>query len=479
MGSAGNDFIERVRVFSDEMVAYTSDHVPMEHGVPLGLSLTSKEEIVEYVKKHEITSIRLWFTDILGFLKKFEITPAELEGAFDEGMGFDGSSVEGYQRIHESDMVAWPIPETAQFIPFPVGPARCIRMFAEIRNPEGTSYAGDPRVILKNALQGLDGHNFSHMNIGPEAEYFYFASDSSPEVLDHAGYFDMVPVDVGDDFREATRFALQAMGIQVEYMHHEVAHSQHEIDLKYAEALRMADNLQTHKWLVKEIARRNGIHATFMPKPLSGQNGSGMHVHLSIFSSDDRNAFFSKDDPHHLSEAARHFTAGVLAHAREMCLITNQWYNSYKRLVPGYEAPVYIAWAERNRSALVRVPTYKPGKEVATRIELRFPDAACNPYLAFAVMLAAGLKGLDGGYALAEPVTDDLYHYTPMQREQQGIESLPHDLYDAVQAAAESEMLRATLGEDVLEKILETKLDEYDGYRLHVSNLEIEQSINL
>jgi len=474
-----NDFIQRVRDFSNAMIAYTADHVRIEHGVPQGLELGSKKEVLEYIKKNEITSIRLWFTDILGFLKKFEVTPAEIEGAFEEGMGFDGSSVEGYQRIQESDMVAWPIAETAQFIPFQVGPAKCIRMFAEIRSPDGTPYAGDPRVILKEQLGRLDGYGFSHMNIGPEAEFFYFESDQAPKVLDHAGYFDMVPVDVGDDFREATRFALQAMGIDVEYMHHEVAHSQHEIDLKYKDALRMADNLQTYKWLVKEIARRNGIHATFMPKPLSGQNGSGMHTHLSIFKDEKSNAFYDANDPHHLSKTARHFLAGVLANARSMCLVTNQWYNSYKRLVPGYEAPVYIAWAERNRSALVRIPMYKPGNEVATRIELRFPDAACNPYLAFAVMLSAGLNGLDEELPLAEPVTDDLYHYTPLQREQQGIESLPHDLYDAVQAAANSDLIRSTLGGHVLDKLLETKLEEYDTYRLHVSHREFEESINL
>ena len=474
-----NDFIQRVREFSDQMVAYTAEHVPIENGVPQGLNLRTKEDVLAYIDEHEITSIRLWFTDILGFLKKFEVTPAEIVGAFDEGMGFDGSSVEGYQRIQESDMVAWPIASTAQFIPFQVGPARCIRMFAEIRSPDGVPYTGDPRVILKKELGRLEGHGFSHMNIGPEAEFFYFASDQSPEVLDRAGYFDMVPVDVGDDFREATRFALQAMGINVEYMHHEVAHSQHEIDLKYADALLMADNLQTYKWLVKEIARRNGIHATFMPKPLAGQNGSGMHVHLSIFKDAKSNAFYDSDAPHHLSDTARHFLAGVLGHARDICLITNQWFNSYKRLVPGYEAPVYIAWAERNRSALVRIPMYKPGNEVATRIELRFPDAACNPYLAFAVMLSAGLKGLDDELPLADPVTDDLYHYTPLEREQRGIDSLPHDLYDAVQAAAASKMLRETLGEEVLNKLLETKLEEYDSHRLHVSHKEFEDSINL
>lgn len=476
--SSRNDFIARVRAFSESMVAYAREHVPIEHGVPQGLNLESRQQVIDYIQDHEITSIRLWFTDIMGFLKKFEVTPAEIEGAFDEGMGFDGSSVEGYQRIQESDMVAWPLPETAQFVPFPVGPARCIRMFTAIRNPEGTPYAGDPREILRQQLDRLSDHGFTHMNIGPEAEYFYFASENGTEVLDHAGYFDMVPVDVGDDFREATRFALQSMDIPVEYMHHEVAHSQHEIDLKYAEALEMADRLQTHKWLVKEIARRNGIHATFMPKPLAQQNGSGMHTHLSIFNG-DRNVFFEEGAPHHLSDTARQFMAGVLTHAREMCLLTNQWYNSYKRLVPGYEAPVYIAWAERNRSALIRVPTYKPGKEMATRIELRFPDAACNPYLAFAVMLAAGLEGIENEYECPDPVTDDLYGYTPMQRQEQGIESLPHDLYAAVKAARDSELLRKTLGDHVLDKLLETKMAEYDAYRLHVSSREIEESINL
>ena len=478
MHSVRRDFIEQVRTFSESMVGYTADHVPIVDGVPQGLGLETREQVVSYVREHDITSIRLWFTDILGFLKKFEITPAELEGAFEEGMGFDGSSIEGYQRIHESDMVAFPVPETAQFVPFAVGPARCIRMFAEIRSPAGAPYAGDPREVLKRTLARLPGYGFSHINIGPEAEYFYFDSDDGTKVLDHAGYFDMVPVDVGDDLREATRFALQAMGIAVEYMHHEVAFSQHEIDLKYAEALRMADNLQTYKWLVKEIARRNGIHATFMPKPISGQNGSGMHTHISIFS-DEENSFYSKNDVHHLSDTGKNFLAGVLRHSKEICLITNQWYNSYKRLVPGFEAPVYIAWAERNRSALVRIPVYKPGKEVATRIELRFPDPACNPYLAFSVMLAAGLKGLDEKYELPDPVTDDLYHYTPLEREQQGIESLPHDLYDAVQKAADSELLRETLGEQVLDKLIETKINEDAEYRLHVSQREIEMSINL
>ncbi len=376
-------------------------------------------------------------------------------------------------------MVALPIASTAQVIPFKVGGSRAIRMFAEIRNPDGSPYASDPREVLKRNLARLDDHGFSHMNIGPEAEYYYFADETSPVTIDRAGYFDINPVDLGDDLREATVFALESMGIPVEYMHHEVAPSQHEIDLKYQEALRMADGLQTYKWLVKEIARRNGVHATFMPKPLFGENGSGMHTHLSIFSDEKTNAFFSKEESYHLSPLAKHFLAGVLEHAREMALVTNQWYNSYKRLVVGFEAPVYIAWAERNRSALVRVPVYKPGKEVATRIELRFPDAACNPYLAFAVMLAAGLDGLERKLPLADPMTEDLYELTAVQRERLGVHSLPHDLYEAIRVAESSDLLAKTLGEEVLDKILETKLAESDKFRLYISPLDLQHHMEL
>jgi glutamine synthetase len=450
-----------------------------EMGCYGGLDLSSPSDVIKYCSDHDVTSIRLWFTDMLGFLKSFAVTLSEIEGAFEEGMGFDGSSIEGYQRIQESDMVAFPIASTAQVVPYKIGGSRSIRMFCDVRTPDGSPYANDPRQVLKRELARLADHGFSHMNIGPEAEFYYFEDDTGPKVIDRAGYFDINPVDLGDDLREVTVFALESMGIPVEYMHHEVAPSQHEIDLKYQEALRMADALQTHKYIVKEIARRNGVYATFMPKPLFGENGSGMHTHLSIFKDEKTNAFYSKDESYHLSTTATQFLAGVLDHAREMALITNQWYNSYKRLVVGFEAPVYIAWAEANRSALVRVPMYKPGKEVATRIELRFPDAACNPYLAFATMLAAGLDGLDRKLSLADPMTNDLYELTALERERLGVKSLPHDLYEAIQVAEVSDLLAKTLGEDVLRKIVETKLADFEKFRLYISPLDLEHHMEL
>jgi glutamine synthetase len=469
-----SDFIAQVERFREQMGTYVHE---MEcYG---GLALATPADVLKYCSEHGVTSIRLWFTDMLGFLKSFSVTLPEIEGAFEEGMGFDGSSIEGYQRIQESDMVAVPIASTAQVVPFKVGGAKAIRMFAEIRNPDGTPYESDPREVMKRNLAQLKDHGFSHMNIGPEAEFYYFRDEKGPEIIDRAGYFDVVPVDMGDDLREATVFALESMGIPVEYVHHEVGPSQHEIDLKYRDALGMADNLQTYKWLVKEIARRNGVHATFMPKPLHSENGSGMHIHVSIFKDKSTNAFFSKDESYHLSTTAKHFTAGVLEHAREMALITNQWYNSYKRLVVGFEAPVYIAWAERNRSALIRVPMYKPGKEVATRIELRFPDAACNPYLAFATILAAGLDGLERKLPLTDPMTRDLYELTAVERERMGVRSLPHDLYEAIQVAENSELLARALGEVVLAKIVETKLADFEKFRTYISPLDLEQHMEL
>ncbi len=462
----------------EEFRADMEDHVA-EMDCQNGLSLNTPEEVLSYVKEYNVSSIRIWFTDMLGFLKSFSITPKELPGAFSEGMGFDGSSIQGYRRIHESDMVAFPIASTAQVLPFRPGGSNSMRMFAQICTPDGLPYQSCPRVILSQNLERLTEHGFSHMNIGPEAEFFYFKDSSGPTLLDQAGYFDINPTDVGDDIREATVFALETMGVPVEYHHSEVGPSQHEIDIRYQEALRMADNLQTYKYIVKEVARRCGVFATFMPKPLPGENGSGMHVHLSLFNDENTNAFYDKNDPQHLSGTAKHFIAGVLDHAREITLVTNQTYNSYKRLVPGYEAPVYIAWAERNRSASVRIPLYKPGKEVATRMELRFPDPTCNPYLAFSVMLSAGLDGLANKTAIPEEMTMDLYKLSNSDRKKLNIEALPHDLFEAVEVAESSEFLKEALGEDVHGKLIETKHSEVDKFRLHVSDKDLKEHLIL
>ncbi len=467
-------FLYEVEAFRDEMEDYVDEMDSRK-----GLSLSTPSDVLKYVEEYGISSIRMWFTDMLGFLKSFSITPKELAGAFDEGMGFDGSSIEGYQRIQESDMVAVPIASTSQVLPFRAGGSRALRMFAEIRNPDGSLYDSDPRRVLRRQLDRLEGLGYHAMNIGPEPEFFYFKDSNTPQILDHAGYFDINPVDIGDDIREVTVFALEAMGIPVEYHHAEVAPSQHEIDIRFQEALRMADSLQTHKYLVKEVARRCGVFATFMPKPLEGENGSGMHTHLSIFKDEKTNAFYDKGASQHLSTVAKQFIAGVLDHSREMAFITNQFHNSYKRLVPGYEAPVYIAWAERNRSAAIRIPLYKPGKEVATRMELRFPDATANPYFAFAVMLAAGLDGMARTLEPPEPMSIDLYSLTPMERDEMGINSLPHDLFEAVRVAEGSDFLKSALGEEVLRKLIETKVVEADKYRLHVSSLEIREHMVL
>ena len=469
-----DSMLYEVEAFREEMEEYVDEMDSRK-----GLSLSTPEDVLKYVEEHDVSSIRLWFTDMIGFLKSFSISPNELKGAFEEGMGFDGSSIEGYQRIQESDMVAWPIASTAQALPFRPGGSRSIRMFAEVRTPDGKPYLADPRVILAQNLERLEGHGLSKMYIGPEAEYFYFKDEMGPTLLDQAGYFDINPVDAGDDIREATVFALEAMGIQIEYHHHEVGPSQHEIDVRYQEARRMADSLQTYKYLVKEVARRSGVFATFMPKPIAHENGSGMHVHLSIFKDKSTNAFYDEKDEHHLSATAKHFIAGVLDHSREIALITNQMHNSYQRLVPGYEAPVYIAWAEKNRSAAVRIPQYKPGNEVATRMELRFPDATCNPYLAFSVMLSAGLDGVENKTPVPDPMTMDLYELTAVEREELDIPSLPHDLFEAVRVAEHSDFLRSALGAHVHDKLIETKLSEVDKFRLHVSDFDLREHLKL
>ena len=434
----------------------------------------ARKYVLEAAKEQNVKFIRLWFTDILGYLKSFAITVEELEGALEDGMGFDGSSIEGFARIDESDMVAMPDPSTWQLIPWrPTEGGAVARLFCDIRHPGGEPYEGDPRYVLKRMLKRAEDKGFTFY-VGPELEYFYFASDDEPTVLDHAGYFDLVPSDVSADLRRETVFALEAMGIGVEYSHHEVAPSQHEIDLRYTDALTMADNAQTYRLVVKEIARLDGVYATFMPKPLSGENGSGMHTHQSLFKG-EKNVFFDADDSMHLSQTARHYIAGLMKYAPEITLVTNQWVNSYKRLVPGFEAPVYISWARRNRSDMIRVPEYQPGKERATRVEYRAPDPACNPYLAFAGMLAAGLKGIEDAEECCPPVEENVYEMSDEQREARGIMSLPGSLQEAMTAAQSSELLRDCLGDHVFNSLLENKRIEWDKYRQVVHTYEVEE----
>jgi len=431
------------------------------------------EDVRKIIRDRNVSFIQFWFVDVLGILKSFTVTPSELEEGLVEGMGFDGSSIQGFARIEESDMIAKPDPTTFQFLPWrgterPVG-----RMFCDILNPDGSPYEGDPRYVLKRMLKRAAESGYTYF-VGPEPEYFYFVSNEAPRIIDQGGYFDTRPLDRGSDLRRDTIFALQDMGIQIEYSHHEVAPSQHEIDMRYDEALKMADKLVTLRMVVKEVARQHGYYATFMPKPILGENGSGLHCHQSLFRG-KRNAFYDARDKYHLSEVGKYYIAGIMKHAREITAVLNQWVNSYKRLVPGFEAPVYIAWARRNRSTLVRVPMYKPGKEKATRIEFRSPDPACNPYLAFAVMLAAGLKGIEMKYPLAEPIEEDIYEFSAEKRRKKKIHELPGNLYEAISLVEKSALVREALGEHIFNKFVENKKIEWDRYRVHVSEYEIKK----
>ncbi len=434
----------------------------------------TNKDILKAVKEKNVKFIRLWFTDVLGFLKGFAISPSELEGALEEGMGFDGSSIEGFARIEESDMIARPDPDTFAILPWRSDEDYSVaRMFCDIYEPSGKPFAGDPRFVLKRNLAKAKELGFIY-NVGPELEYFYFKDAKTPEPLDNGGYFDLAPLDVAQDLRRDTIFTLQGLGITVEYSHHEVAASQHEIDLRYTDALTMADNVMTYRLVVKEIARKHGVYATFMPKPIFGINGSGMHVHQSLFKG-DKNAFFEKGEKYHLSSIGKAYTAGILKHAPEITAITSQWVNSYKRLVPGYEAPVYICWAQMNRSALVRIPMYKPGKEKATRIEYRSPDPSCNPYLAFSVMLAAGLEGINKKYKLSEPANDNIYHMSEEEKEKAGIRSLPEDLLEAIKIAEKSKLIKECLGDKVFEYFIRNKKMEWNEYKAQVSQYEIDK----
>lgn len=430
------------------------------------------EYVLRTVQERGIRFIRLWFTDVQGFLKSVSISPQELETAFEEGMTFDGSAIEGYARIQEADMLARPDPATFQILPWR-DDEQVARMFCDIVTPDGTPFEGDPRTVLKRNLERASALGYTFY-VAPELEFFYFAdAGAEPKVLDHAGYFDLTPLDVSHEYRRRTINALEQMGIPVEHSHHEVAPSQHEIIVRYTDALTMADAIMTFRITVKEVALQGGIYATFMPKPLEDHDGSGMHLHMSLFEG-DRNAFYTEGRGSGLSETGERFIAGLLHHAREMTAVTNQWVNSYKRLVAGFEAPIYVTWAHNNQSALVRVPTVKAGKLDSVRVEFRSPDAATNPYLALSVLLAAGLEGVEKGYELPPEVADNVFDMSSTEREVAGIERLPETLSEALDLMEKSELMRRALGEHTFDWFLRNKRKEWERYQHHVSRFELE-----
>ncbi|HEX7166577.1 MAG TPA: glutamine synthetase family protein [Acidimicrobiales bacterium] len=437
-----------------------------------------QDYVLRTVEERGVRYIQLWFTDVLGIRRGFSITPAELETALEEGMTFDGSAVDGFSRVQESDVLARPDAKTFQVLPWRDGgmDIPVARIFCDVVNLDGTPFEGDPRQVLKRQLERARDMGFSFF-AAPEVEYFYFAS-SDPrqpvEPLDRGTYFEMTVNDIGAELRRRTVLTLEDMGIPVEYSQHEDAPSQHEIDLRYTDALTMADTIMTVRHVVQEIALERGVHATFMPKPLAGVQGSGMHTHFSLFDGDG-NAFHDPEDADGLSLVAKGFIAGLLAHAREITAVTNQWVNSYKRLVVGYEAPVYVSWARNNRSAIVNVPHAKAGRTDSTRIEYRAPDPACNPYLTFAVVLAAGLRGIEKGYELPPNTAANVFEMTTEERKAAGIESLPGSLGEAVDEMEQSEVVSDALGEHVFEWFTRNKRDEWAAYKAQVSQWELDR----
>ncbi len=434
-----------------------------------------QDYVLRTVEERGVRLIRLWFTDVLGTLKSFAISPAELEAAFDEGMQFDGSSIDGFSRVQESDVLAKPDPNTFELLPWVAGDGDepAARMFCDIESLDGSPFAGDSRQVLKRNLDRARERGFSFY-AAPEMEFFYFTSSDparQPEPLDSGSYFDLTTADMVGDLRKRTIHTLESMGIPVEYSFHEDAPSQHEIDLRYTDALTMADNVMTFRLVVKEIAHGARAHATFMPKPMEGVQGSGMHTHFSLFEG-DTNAFHDPGDEYGLSKIGRGFIAGLLRHAPEITAVTNQWVNSYKRLVVGYEAPIYVSWARNNRSVVVNLPQHKKGKSESTRVEFRAPDPSCNPYLAFSVVLAAGLRGIEESYELPPETTANLYQLSREELLAEAITTLPGSLSEALDVMEQSELVAECLGEHVFEWFLRNKRAEWLGYKTQVTQFE-------
>jgi glutamine synthetase len=437
----------------------------------------TKEDILRIMDENNVKYVRLWFTDILGQLKGMSITRSEIKTVLEDGQGFDGSSVEGFVRIEESDLIAVPDLDSFKIFPWCIGGEKVALMFCDILNPDRTPYEGDPRFVLKKNLKKLEEKGWTFYT-GPELEFFYFKDNKNTQFVDEGGYFDYTTVDEAVKLRKRTVAALENLGVPVECSHHEVAPSQHEIDLNYQDALTMADSVMLYRLVVKEIAVENGLYATFLPKPVFGINGSGMHTHQSLFEG-NKNLLFDASDEHNLSPLAKNYLAGLLKRVKEFTLVTNQWVNSYKRLVVGYEAPVYISWGRRNRSSLVRIPMYKKGKEKAMRIELRSPDPACNPYLAFSVMLASGLDGIQNKYELTQPVEENIFEMSEKEKGKRKIDSLPGSLENAIREMEKSDFIREVLGDHIFYSLIANKKIEWDAYRTHVSRYELDRYLPL
>lgn len=440
-----------------------------------------QEYVLKTVKSRDVHFVRFWFTDVMGNMKSFAVSPNELENAFEEGMGFDGSCVDGFVGAEESDMVAFPDASTFQILPWRPDSNAVARMFCTIKTPDGQPYEGDSRRILMRAIAAAAEMGYE-ANMGPEVEYFYFKDSLGTVPLDRGGYFDLTSLDSASDLRRDTVLTLEKMGIPVEYSHHENGPSQHEVDLRFSDAMSMADAVMTYKMVVKEIAMMHGVYASFMPKPMANCAGSGMHVHQSLFDKNDANAFYDPKDPlgYNLSKTAKHYIAGLLKYAPEFSLLTNQYVNSYKRLISGGEAPFYISWGHRNRSTLVRIPGYKPTKEIACRVELRSPDPACNPYLAFAAMLSAGLQGIKDKLPLMDAVEGkDLGALSRQQLRAAGVDTLPESLGEAVEIFAQSTLMREVLGDHIHQYLVDEKRREWNDYQGHVSKWELDNYLEV
>lgn len=439
-----------------------------------------RDYVLRTVEERGVRLVRLWFTDVLGNLKSFAISPAELENALGDGMTFDGSAIDGFSRVQEADVLAMPDANTFEVLPWGDSKSVEARVFCDIHNLDGTPFEGDPRQVLRRNLSVARDQGYAFY-VAPDIEFFYFAPPEpgkAPVPLDEGGFFDLTTTDVAGTLRKETIRTLETMSIPVEYSFHEDAPSQHEIDLRHTDALAMADSVMTFRLVVKEVAAKHGVHATFMPKPLEGVQGSGMHMHFSLFKGDE-NAFYGEGDPYNLSPVAKQFMAGLLHHAAELTAITNQTVNSYKRLVPGFEAPVHISWARNNRSGLIRVPVAKRGNPSATRIEYRSPDPVCNPYLAMSVILAAGLRGIAEGYELPPEADANLFEMDDTALTKLGIDTLPQSLSDSLKMMERSALVQEALGEHIFEWFLRNKRNEWRDYKTHVSQFEFDRYLRV